>query len=232
MAGLAVVLLVFVIGWIDLSHTSDQALALAKTGDFAGVRRLEGDFDRRAWLYGGVAAVAMALATAGALARSTDRRRVFSQAGVIGVLLGLGGLVVYVFNAHGGVTPKAGPLLAPSLLLLVLAAVGGTVTRMQEPTQHERQPLKRVATAALTCTGLTVALAYAYAGQQDGSCDTPTASTLWTGLTGWGAVVTAIAAFLLGLAGLAAGRWFVALVCIVVNPVALLYMVASSGAFC
>jgi hypothetical protein len=44
--------------------------------------------------------------------------------------------------------------------------------------------------------------------------------------------VTAFAAFLLGLAGLAAGRWFVALVCVVVNPLALLYMVASSGAFC
>jgi hypothetical protein len=56
--------------------------------------------------------------------------------------------------------------------------------------------------------------------------------TFWTGLTGWGAVVTAIAAFLLGPAGLAAGRWFVALVCVVVNPVALLYLVASSGAFC
>jgi hypothetical protein len=127
---------------------------------------------------------------------------------------------------------RSRPLLAPSLLLLVLAAVGGTVTRVQEPTQRERQPLRRVATAALTCTGLTVALAYAYAGQQDGSCDTQTVGTFWTGLTGWGAVVTAIAAFLLGMAGLAAGRWFVPLVCVVVNPVALLYMVASSGALC
>jgi len=36
----------------------------------------------------------------------------------------------------------------------------------------------------------------------------------------------------LGLAGLAARRWFVALVCVVVNPGALFYMVLSSGALC
>jgi hypothetical protein len=37
-----------VIGWIDLSHTTHQALALPGSGDFAGVQRLEDDFDRRA----------------------------------------------------------------------------------------------------------------------------------------------------------------------------------------
>jgi hypothetical protein len=36
----------------------------------------------------------------------------------------------------------------------------------------------------------------------------------------------------LGLAGLAARRWFVALICVLVNPAALLYMVLSTGAFC
>jgi len=48
----------------------------------------------------------------------------------------------------------------------------------------------------------------------------------------WAAVISAIAAFVLGLAGLAARRWFVALVCVVVNPGALFYTVLSSGALC
>jgi hypothetical protein len=52
-----------VIGWIDLSHTTHQALAPAGSGDFAGVQRLEDDFDRRAWIYGGRHARAGANAT-------------------------------------------------------------------------------------------------------------------------------------------------------------------------
>jgi hypothetical protein len=51
-------------------------------------------------------------------------------------------------------------------------------------------------------------------------------------VVGWAAVITAVAAFLVGLAGLAARRWFVALICVVVNPAALLYMALSTGALC
>jgi hypothetical protein len=81
-------------------------------------------------------------------------------------------------------------------------------------------------------TGVTVVLAYAYASQQDGSCDSPTAHSFWTGVTGWGALFTAACAVILDIAGLAARRWFVALICLFVNPTALLWMVASSAALC
>lgn len=236
LAGGAVLVTMFVVGWVDLSRTSDRALSAARAGDFAEVRQLDDDFDRRAWIYGGIAAVAMGLAVAGALARAADQRRVFSRAGVIGVLLGLAGVVVYLLNTAGGVDPPGGALLAPSLLLLAIAAIGGTATRFQRPGSDPEgvrpQPLRGVAIAAVTCTALTVALACGYAGQQDGSCDTPTVHSTWTAFTGWGAVITAAAACILGLAGLAARRWFVALVCVFVNPVALLYMVASTGALC
>jgi hypothetical protein len=40
------------------------------------------------------------------------------------------------------------------------------------------------------------------------------------------------AAVLLGLAGLAARRWLVALIAVFVNPAALLYMGLSTGALC
>jgi hypothetical protein len=75
-------------------------------------------------------------------------------------------------------------------------------------------------------------LAVVYASGQRGTCDAPAAAAAWVSPAAWAAVISAIAAFVLGLAGLAARRWFVALVCVVVNPGALLYMVLSSGALC
>ncbi len=86
--------------------------------------------------------------------------------------------------------------------------------------------------AALLCTAATIVFAYAYASQQDASCDSPPTGTVWTSLAAWAAISTTIAAVLLGLTGLAARRWFVALICLVVNPAALLYMLLSSGALC
>ncbi|TML25996.1 MAG: hypothetical protein E6G26_12765 [Actinobacteria bacterium] len=151
-------------------------------------------------------------------------RQAFGWIGVAGVVAALLGLASLLFH------PGRGVVFVPAGVLLVVGAVGGTVARRREGDRP--LPLRNVAVAALTCTGLTLVLAYAYSSQQDGSCDTPTAHSFWTGLTGWGAVFTASCAFLLGLVGLSARRWFVALVCVFVNPTALLWMVASSGAFC
>jgi hypothetical protein len=47
----------------------------------------------------------------------------------------------------------------------------------------------------------------------------------------WAALTTAIAAGVLAVFALLARRWFVALVCVVANPVLLLFMVASTCAF-
>jgi hypothetical protein len=92
--------------------------------------------------------------------------------------------------------------------------------------------LRNVARGAFGFTLTTVLLAWVYAGPQDSSCDGGASAPAWTGPVGWLAVISAIAAVVLGLTGLAARRWFVALICLIVNPVALLYMVASTGAFC
>src|SRR6266545_2054734 len=200
-AGGLAVLAVLVIGRIDLRHTESQVPPFPLQGQstlprYEEIKRLDEDFDRRAWLYGGVAAVTMGIATAVALACSPTlegQRRVFSEAGVAGVVLGLVG-VVLLWRLRSNIEPPRG------------------------------------AVAALVATAGTVVLAYAYAAQQDGSCDTPSSDTAWTSFLTWAALVTAITAVVLGLTGLAARRWFVALISLVVNPGALLYMALSSGA--
>jgi hypothetical protein len=244
-AGAVVVLVVLVIGRIDLRHTENQIPPFPAQGEstlprYEEIQRLDDDFDRRAWLYGGAAAVAMGVATAVALARSStlaEQRRVFGEAGVAGVLLGLAG-VVLLWTLRSNIDPPVGAVFAPGLMLLAVAALGGGAARLQgppstEPVQApEGQGLKRVAIAAISCTALTVILAWAFAGPQDGSCDSASSAPAWTTPLAWAAVITAIAAVILGLAGLAARRWFVALVCIVVNPAALLYMLLSTGIAC
>jgi hypothetical protein len=242
--GGVVVLVVLVVARIDLTHTENQIPPFPPQGESAlpryeEIQRLDHDFDRRAWGYGGVAAVAMGIATAVALWRSStleQQRRVFSEAGVAGVVLGVAG-VALLWTLHG-IEPPLGAVFAPCLLLLAVAALGGGAARLQRPPPVEPREtpedrgLKRVAFAALLCTAATIVFAYAYAGQQDASCDTPSTHTVWTSLATWAAIVSAIAAVVLGLTGLAARRWFVALICLVVNPAALLYMALSSGALC
>jgi hypothetical protein len=141
-----------------------------------------------------------------------------------------------IFGLRGNIEPPTGAVLAPAVTMLALAALGGGVTRFQAPEQQPRPQqfsLRNVAIAAISCTAMTVVLAQTYASQQDPSCSGDhVPAPAWAGVVGWAAVITAIAAFVLGLAGLAARRWFVALICVVVNPAALLYMVLSTGALC
>jgi hypothetical protein len=242
--GVVAVLAVLVVARVDRDHTESRVPpSPAGNADFAAryerIRQLDHDFDRRAWIYGGTAAVAMALAIAGALRRAPtlkEQRRVFGQAGVAGVLLGLGGVVI-LWRQRGFIEAPALAVFAPALTMLGVGALGGTSTRFQrpppwEPDPIERRPLRRVAYLALGCTLLTVLLAILYGSAQRGTCDAPAPSAAWATPAAWAAVITAIAAFVLGLAGLAARRWFVALFCVVVNPGALFYMVLSSGGLC
>jgi hypothetical protein len=232
LAGGTLVLALVVVGWIDLVRTNDEVPPFAPGVDtlarYHRIQELDAAFDRRVWIYAVVAAAAMVLACAGA-----DSRRRFSQAGVAGVVLGVAGFGLLALGSRGAVDPPLTALLLPSLTLLVIAAVGSAVERLRgTPRSPSDLPLKPVAYAALGCTAATLFLAYAYAHGQDPSCDFPSTDASWSGPVGWVAVVTAAAAFLLGLVGLAARRWVVALTCVVVNPAALVYMIASSGAFC
>ena len=232
------------VGSFDRAHTEAKVPPPpASNSDYLArykrIQQLDRDFDRRAWIYGGTAAVGMALAAAFALARArtlADQRRVFGQAGVFGVVFGLAGVVVSSWH-HGFIDPPGLAVFTPCLTMLGIAALGGASTRLQRPPPDElevptQRPLRRVAYVALGCTLLTVLLASVYASGQHGTCGEPVADAAWATAAAWGAVISAVAAFVLGLVGLAARRWFVALICVVVNPGALFYMVISSGALC
>ena len=54
----------------------------------------------------------------------------FAEAGVVGILLGLFGIVV-LWQMHSEVEPTIASVLAPSALLLAIAGVGGVVSRLQ-----------------------------------------------------------------------------------------------------
>jgi hypothetical protein len=229
-AGVAAAMLV--VGWIDLERTNDRVPPFRQGTDTLArlhrIQQLDSDFDQRVWIYAAIAAAALAVSCLGA-----DRRRAFQQAGVAGVVLGVAAVILSVLGSHGVVDPPLAAMLLPSLTLLAIASIGGTARRLRgESRPPEELSLKAVAMAALTCTAITVVLAYVYASGQDAGCDPPSTDAWWSGAVGWAAVVTAGIAVLLGLAGLAARRWVVALTCVVVNPAALLYMIASSGAFC
>ncbi len=60
----------------------------------------------------------------------------------------------------------------------------------------------------------------------------PSSAPAWPTAFAWAAVATAAVAGVLALIGLAARRWFIALLCFVVNPAALLYMLLSTGVAC
>jgi len=142
------------------------------------------------------------------------------------------------------IEPPATADFLPGLALVAFAAVGGSVTRFQRVPDRRASPepkedrdrtalfARRFAFAALAFTGLTLLLAWIFAGQQSGSCDVPNNPPAWTIPLGWLAVIAACAAGLCALLGLAGRRWFVALLCFVVNPAALIFMVLSTGAVC
>ena len=235
----AVVVVVVYVGAVDQRHAAGKVPSGFSLERYNRIQQLDASFERRAWIYAAVVALAMAAATVATLMRTktlADRRRAFGQAGVAGVVLGLFGLVL-LWQVHSAIEPKLASVLAPSALLFAIAGIGGAVSRVQrappgEPPAPERR-LGRVAVAALACTATTVVCAIAFAAPQDSSCSgNATPAPEWTdtvALLGW---LSGGAALVLALVGLAARRWFVALVCFVVNPAALFYAILSTGVAC
>ena len=233
-----VVVIVYV-GAIDQRHTAAKVPTTYSLQAFHRRQQLDNDFERRAWIYTGAAGIAMALAAAAALAQAktlADQRRVFGQTGVAGIVIGLFGLLL-LWQVHSFIEPTTASMFAPAGLLLAIAGLGGMISRLQrappgEPAAPEGR-LRGVAIAALGCTAVAVVCAIAFAAPQDSSCSgNAQPAPDWThpvGTLGWLAGLTAL---ILSLVGLAARRWFVALVCFVVNPAAFLYALLSSGAAC
>jgi hypothetical protein len=239
-AGAACVVAILYVGAIDQRHTASKVPATLSLSGYHRTEQLDDDFERRAWIYAGITAVVLVGAAVAALARAktvADRRRVFGETGVAGIVMALFGLVLR-WQVHSPIEPSTASVLAPSAVLLMIAALGGTISRLQrpqpgEPSIPERRLGWGVAVAALACTATTVVCAIVWSAPQASSCsgNAPPAPG-WThpvGTLGW---VTGLAAVILGLIGLTARRWFVALICLVVNPAAFFYALASSGAGC
>jgi hypothetical protein len=239
-AAAAAVVVVLYVAAFDQRDTAGKLAPLPFSLErYHRIQQLDDGFERRAWIYAGIVAVAMAAATVAALIQAktlADQRRVFGQAGVAGIVLALFGIVL-LWQVHSAIEPSLAEVLAPSALLFAIAGVGGAISRVQrappgEPSAPERR-LGRVAAAALACTATTVVCAIAFAAPQDSSCSgNAEPAPGWTDAVatiGW---ITGGAALVLALVGLAARRWFVALVCFIVNPGALFYAILSTGVAC
>jgi hypothetical protein len=238
-AGAAAVCVVLLVGAIDQRHTAAKVPTRFSLQGYYRTQQLDNEFEHRAWIYAGVAALAMALAAAVAVARAkrvTDRRRVFAEIGVVGILLGLFGIVLR-WQVHSPVEPTTAAVLAPSAFLLAIAGVGGAVSRILrappgEPSTPERR-LGGVAIVAITCTAITAACALAYGIPQNNDCSGNASSPPgWTDGVASVGYITGLAGIVLAFVSLVGRRWLVALVCFVVNPAAFFYAVYASGAGC
>jgi hypothetical protein len=193
---------------------------------------LEGDHRRRSWIYSvAVLGAALGATVAASLGRRTPReqQRVFANLGVAGVVLGLVVAGLFLLADTLTIEPGVRPAFLPSVGMLTVAAVGGLITRGQSGRRLEvggrkRQIAWRLSLAGLGFTAVTFVLAWIYT-EHVSSCgpedDLATRYLLGT------ALATSVAAGLFGLLGLLAGRWFLALVYFVLNPVLLLAFVVS-----
>jgi hypothetical protein len=216
--------------------------------------RLEDEYEVRAWIYalGVVVAVAAAIA---AKMRGRPRERwsdVLTALGVAGVWLAI--VVTGLLLLSSSMTVEAAwtPAYFPSLVMCASAGLGLGVLRLRgwetedkpgasTPSEMRLAGLRRglqtaapkLALGALALTGATVVLALAFAlPQPDCSAGEPgdTVPT-WADAVGVAALASAVAAGALALSALLALRWIAALVSLVANPSALLFMVASTCAF-
>lgn len=202
-------------------------------------------------------AVAVSLRTR----RRGEWLRVFTNLGVIGVWVGIAATALLLIAGDASITIRAGPALAIPVALLGAAAVGTIIGRSEgwaegNPVDGvkgrargagkiairgggggavQRSRIEQLAgwlsTAALLLTAVTVLLAVGYIVPQP-ECGGGAASPPgWTDPIDSVAAVTGIGAIAAGVAALVLRRWIAALVSLVVNPIALLLIVASTCAF-
>ena len=231
-----------------LCPPSDSSCNAARSVELNGwrveIERLEDEYARRAWRYGVAGSIVVLASLAFALRRRPSlsvQRRVFADLGVLGVILLVVPTGLFLLVQTPRVDLPALPAFLPALVALGAAAVGGGRARLlggappsarrTEPEALWRRGARYGSVGGLALTGVTVLLAYAY-GKGQPSCGGPVESAPgWTDAIGWVVAVTALTAIGLALAGLTGRRWVVALVCLLVNPAALLGMALSSCAF-
>ena len=187
--------------------------------------------------------------------------RIFTNLGVIGVWLAIAVVIALLATDGDPVTVPASPALTLPVILVIVAAAGTLLGRSEgwaEQSQGDgvrdrvihlgkiaihigtvgqvkrsrMEKLGRLITyAALGLSGLTLLLALILttAGQPD--CRGGEGPAGWTDAIDSVVAVTAIGGIAAGVAGLLMRRWVVALISLVVCPISLLVVLASTCAF-
>jgi hypothetical protein len=192
--------------------------------------------------------------------RRREWMRIFTNLGVAGVWLGIGAVVLLLATDGSSLAPPPGPTLIIPVVLLVAAAAGtlmglseawadqgqgsgvreifmqagkaaidiGTAGQLRRSRMAELAGWLSVLTLALTALTCLFALVFVLA--QPG-CDASASPPNWTNPIDSVAAVTAIGAIAAAVGSLALRRWVVALVGLVICPVSLLFVLASTCAF-
>jgi hypothetical protein len=220
---------------------------------------LEQQFQSRAWLYSFVIVAAIAVATAVAL-RSRRRfgwQRIFTNLGIAGVWAGLALTVLLVINDGDPVALPAAPLYAPAVLMIGAAAVGTVMGRREGWADTDAVAEARAGATAMgkwalgglladsrrdaaarffsnwafAFSAATIFLALVFIPAQPACGGGGGEPPGWTDAMQAIAGITSIGGIAAGIGALLLRRWLPALVSLVANPLALLFMAASTCAF-
>jgi len=207
-----------------------------------------------------LAIVALTVAYALRSSPRSEWLRIFTNLGVTGVWRGLGAVLLLLATDGNSVSPPPAPTLMIPVVLLV-AAAAGTLMGRSEGWAEQGQPngvmemfmqagklaihigtagqLKRsrmeelagwLSLATIALTGLTCLFAVVFVLAQPG-CDASASPPDWTSPIDSVAAVTAIGAMATAVGALLLRRWVVSLVGLVICPVAVLFVLASTCAF-
>jgi hypothetical protein len=207
-----------------------------------------------------LAIVALTLAWRLRSTRRAEWPRIFTNLGVTGTWLGIAAVVLLIATDGNSVAPPPGPTLTLPVVMLVAAATGTLIGRSEgwarqgQPNgvremviqagklaidigtrgQIRRSRMEELAgwlsLATLALTALTCVFALVFVLAQPG-CDTSASPPDWTKPIDSVAAVTAIGAIAAAVGALLMRRWIVALAGLVVCPVAVLFVLASTCAF-
>jgi hypothetical protein len=212
------------------------------------------------YAFGMLAGAAVATAYALRSRPRNEWPRIFTNLGVIGVWAAIAVIVLLLLTGDASISIRAAPTLTIPVLLLVAAAVGTLVGRSEgwaaeSPADGARASaitLGKLAIhigtggaarrsriealgrwfiyAALGLTALTALLTFIFAGAQP-ECGTGDSPPHWTDPVDSVAAVTGVIAIAAGIGGLILRRWIAALISLIVNPIAFLFILASTCAF-
>ena len=186
--------------------------------------------------------------------------RIFTDLGVTGVWVGIGAVVLLLATDASSMAPPPAPTLMVPVVLLVAAAAGTLLGRSEEwaaqdPSggirgrfvqagklaidigtagQIRRSRIEELAAwlslITIGLTAVTCLFAFVFVLAQPG-CDASASPPGWTNPIDSIAAVTAIGAMAAAVGALLLRRWVAALVGLVICPVAVLFVLASTCAF-